>query len=354
MRKIYILVCLILGFSSRAVLADETMSVVFEEIKNHYVEPVSVQKLALEVMNGFNEIDNRLQVANEPSRFTLYYNTKVFRNFNKFESDDVKTWVDLLNKMIEEFTQVSPKFETRDFEIIDALVKSVIKSLDADSKYYTAFDLADDEAYKRKLNFASRKIEDILYVKIANFSDEVANEFEKLLSEEKTTKALILDLRGNSGGDLASMVKIADLLLDGGIMFETQSRDADMNKMYEANEGEAFEGKPIAVLVDAKTASSAELLAGCLQEQSRAILLGTTTFGKATTQKAIKLPNDSVFLMTNAYLRLPSEKNFAKIGIMPDFCMSGSEASGDICPKEDRSGFEMDIEKAVSLLKERI
>ena len=158
MRKIYILVCLILGFSSRAVLADETMSVVFEEIKNHYVEPVSVQKLALEVMNGFNEIDNRLQVANEPSRFTLYYNTKVFRNFNKFESDDVKTWVDLLNKMIEEFTQVSPKFETRDFEIIDALVKSVIKSLDADSKYYTAFDLADDEAYKRKLNFASRKI----------------------------------------------------------------------------------------------------------------------------------------------------------------------------------------------------
>ena len=180
-----------------------------------------------------------------------------------------------------------------------------------------------------------------------------------VLKKEIVAKGLILDLRGNKGGSLDAVVKIGNMLLDGGVMFESKARDASMNLLYEATKGDDFVEKPIIVLVDANTASSAEILAGVLQEQSRAKLMGTATYGKATSQKVVTLSNDSILMLTNAHLNLPSEKSFARVGLRPDYCLS-TVKKNDVwqkslnCPKEDRLDNDADIDEAIKVLEMQI
>ena len=135
--------------------------------------------------------------------------------------------------------------------------------------------------------------------------------------------------------------------------------------VYSASEKGDFEGKPIVILVDGQTASAAEMMAGSLQEQSRALLVGTETYGKGTTQRLISFPNSSVLALTNAYIYLPSGKSFTDNGVMPDYCLSGkrgaaetkaavAEKSSGACVRENREGRDEDVEAAVELLKTRI
>ena len=257
-----------------------------------------------------------------------------------------------MKRVVASLAKISDKIAFKDYEVSDVMLKAVVNSLDKDSKYHTAFDMADDKAFERKRYFASRKIDDLLYVRMAGFNDEV-------VKQENRAKGLILDLRGNGGGSLNSVVKIGNLLLDGGVMFESHGRDKSMSLIYEADKGDVFAEKPIVVLVDANTASSAEILAGTLQEQSRADLIGAVTYGKATSQKVINLPNDSVLMLTNYRLLLPSGKSFADVGLMPDYCLNEGKKFDVLekslsCQKEDRADCEEDIDAAVKVLEMRI
>ena len=304
-------------------------------------------------------MDKNIQVANDGSRITLYYNARVFKNLNKPNLDNVEEWASLADKAVKAFSQVSKTLVLKDYEVSDVMLQAVVHKLDGDSKYYTAFDLVDDDAFSKKRYFASRLIGDILYVRMAGFSDDVVDKFAEELKQKNNVKGMILDLRGNTGGSLEAMVKVANMLLDGGVVFESRGRNKTMDLLYEATKGDDFAEKPVVILVDGNTASSAEVLAGTLQEQSRAELVGATTYGKATSQKVIKLPNGSILTLTNAHLSLPSGSSFAEKGLKPDYCLNGGknviwDKKSKQCFKEDRSGFEVDIDKALEVLKARI
>ena len=271
----------------------------------------------------------------------------------------VDEWVSLIDRIISAYSQISDKVMLKDYEITDVMIKSIVNSLDEDSKYHTAFDLVEETAFERKKYFSKRIIGDILYVRMLGFSDDVSTQFADALKENENAKGMIIDLRGNSGGSLNVVMKIGNMVLDGGVMFESDGRDKSMNLLYAAEEKDVFDDKPIVVMVDANTASSAEILVGVLREQSRAKLIGTTTYGKSTSQKVIKLPNDSVLMLTNARLSLPSGRSFSKIGIKPDYCLNGdsgfdADKKSENCRKEDRMMRDEDIEAAVKAIKMQI
>ena len=170
-----------------------------------------------------------------------------------------------------------------------------------------------------------------------------------------------MDLRGNQGGLLSEAVAISGLFLDeGSIVTYTVGRNEDMNKYYVAEGGDVLAEKPIIILVDGQTASSAEVMAAALHEQGRATVVGTQTYGKGSVQKMVLLENDSTMALTAAYFYTPMERRIEKIGVLPDICTFGKEENDDPehiisqkeadCPQEKRADFDIDIEVALALI----
>lgn len=137
--------------------------------------------------------------------------------------------------------------------------------------------------------------------------------------EQRSSGVLILDLRGNAGGLLSAAVEVCDIFLDDGVIVSTKGRvlggqgagDAETTgDVRRATRGAALADLPMAVLVDGLTASAAEVVAACLQDHGRAIVVGSRTFGKGTVQSILPLSDGSglLKLTTSEYLR-PSRAN---------------------------------------------
>ena len=173
---------------------------------------------------------------------------------------------------------------------------------------------------RQELNFkaVSSKFLDnnIAFIKIESFIPEntsalFRNEISKLMSSD----GLILDLRNNSGGLVKNAVEIADMFLNQGKIVSTVNNSTRTNEY--ANSIQLYKSN-IIILVNENTASASEILAGALQENNRAILIGKRTFGKGLVQEIIKLPDDSALHVTIASYLTPNGSNINKIGLTPD------------------------------------
>ena len=136
-----------------------------------------------------------------------------------------------------------------------------------------------------------RPIEDgVLYLRITNFHagtpEEVADAV-KPFGMARQAGAIVLDLRGNSGGSFTAAVKTAELFLPGGIIVTAQGPHEEVNKVYTSFSGANASHLPMVVLVDGDTASAAEVLAVALRDNGRAKLIGTATFGKGSVQNVV-------------------------------------------------------------------
>lgn len=157
---------------------------------------------------------------------------------------------------------------------------------------------------------------DIALVKIDSFVPENTSElFKEEILKLMSAKGLVIDLRGNSGGLLKNAVEIADMFLSEGKIISTVTRDN--KKTQYATPLILFENF-VVVLVNEKTASASEILAGALQENNRAIVIGKKTFGKGLVQEIIKLPDDSALHVTVALYLTPKGTYINERGIIPD------------------------------------
>jgi carboxyl-terminal processing protease len=150
-----------------------------------------------------------------------------------------------------------------------------------------------------------------------NSSNQLKNEILKL-EKNKELVGYIFDLRNNPGGLLSQAVKISDFFLDDGEIVSTKGRKSRENRKFFAKKGDRIKGKPLIVLINNGSASAAEIVAGALQDQKRAVLLGETTYGKGSVQSIIPLRNRGAIRLTISKYYLPSGKSISEIGVSPD------------------------------------
>lgn len=162
---------------------------------------------------------------------------------------------------------------------------------------------------------------DIGYIRISNFQSktdrDLSTTLEKL-EKGRHLKGLILDLRNNPGGLLSQSIKVSDLFLDSGLVVSTKGRNPSQNMEVSAHKNEIARNYPIIVLVNGGSASAAEIVAGALQDNKRALVLGTRTFGKGSVQTILPLSDGSGLRLTTARYYTPSGKSIQLSGIEPD------------------------------------
>ena len=166
------------------------------------------------------------------------------------------------------------------------------------------------------------------YVRITQFNEPTANEFEKALAklEGLGMDALIIDLRNNPGGLLESANKIAGKFVPAGqLIVSTEGRDLQNKLVYKSEYGEKRLSYPIVLLVNNGSASGSEIVAGALQDLKRAVLVGETTFGKGSVQSIIGLADGSALRLTTAKYYTPSHKVIHEHGVTPDISVPISE-----------------------------
>lgn len=161
------------------------------------------------------------------------------------------------------------------------------------------------------------------YMRISAFQADTAADFEGKLEALKAQaggklRGLVIDLRSNPGGLLTSAVQIADDLLDSGKIVSTRGRIAISDAEFAATPGDRLNGAPVVVLVDAGSASAAEVLAGALRDNNRARIVGSRTFGKGSVQTVLPLDNGDSVKLTTARYYTPSGKSIQALGITPD------------------------------------
>ena len=178
-----------------------------------------------------------------------------------------------------------------------------------------------------------RRDHGIVFLTVTSFNQGTASSVAAKLTKALdgmagSPKGLVLDLRGNPGGLLKQSIDVAHLFLTPGQIVRTHGRHPDSEQRYEAGGEDIAHGLPLVVLVDGKSASAAEIIAVALQDHGRAVVIGTTSFGKGTVQTVIRLPNDGEITLTWSRLITPSGYVLHGLGVMPDICTSG--AAGNV------------------------
>ncbi|MDC7218803.1 MAG: S41 family peptidase [Spirochaetales bacterium] len=170
-------------------------------------------------------------------------------------------------------------------------------------------------------------IDEIGYVRIIEFTPYTAERFEQAVRQflKSDCTSLIVDVRGNPGGLLDSVVDVADYFFRDGVIVSTKSRVESENEVFEAKRGVLVpEEWPVAVLIDQGSASASEILTGALKDRDRAVIIGSTTFGKGSVQQFLRL-DDNAIKMTTARYYTPSGVNIDQTGIEPDIPVEGHE-----------------------------
>ena len=166
--------------------------------------------------------------------------------------------------------------------------------------------------------------QDIGYIRVLSFiGADTPKEFIIALNRLKDSKGLILDLRGNSGGLFQNAIMISNLFMNKGVIVNVIARQGKKNVYSAQNEGCIY-NNPLVVLIDNNSASASEILSSALRDNSRAVLVGTRTYGKGLVQKIFSLPNQSGMNLTIARYLTPKGVDINKKGIEPDFTVNFS------------------------------
>jgi carboxyl-terminal processing protease len=156
------------------------------------------------------------------------------------------------------------------------------------------------------------------YLRLQGFARGAGNQLRDQIERftEKGVEGILLDMRDNGGGLFSEAIDVASVFIEDGEIVHYHSRTQD-DVTYDA-EGDAFEELPLVVLVNEGTASASEIVAGALQDNDRAILVGTTTFGKGSVQEVVPLLNATAVKLTTAAYLTPDRHNIDGGGIDPD------------------------------------
>ena len=186
------------------------------------------------------------------------------------------------------------------------------------------------------------------YFRMTQFHQESANHLrdalDSIAQEGTTIRGLFIDLRNNPGGVLQPAVELADGFLDSGRIVSVRGRNANMQMQFDARPGDWLPGVPVVLLVDRGSASASEVLAGALQDQGRALVVGERTFGKGSVQSVLPLRNGGAIKLTTARYYTPTGRSIQARGILPDV-----EVTFDDSDESDTRRREADLDHHLGL-----
>ncbi len=350
---------------SKALSLDDlrTFTDVFSQIRNNYVEPVDEKWLLNAAING---------MLSELDPHSAYLPDERFRNLDESSRgrfSGIGVNVDIVDRRIVVQAVIAPSpadsagINPRDVIIsIDGRpvkgrnLREAIDELRGEPGTQLALEVLTPGRDSRKVTLVRSSVEipslsfDLIedefgYFKISHFNRESAIHFEETLesiaSDGIVMKGVILDLRDNPGGVLQPAVDLADGFLEQGVIVSTRGRNAAMQLEFTAQPGDWLGGIPMVVLIDRGSASASEVLAGALQDNGRALIVGEKSFGKGSVQSVLPLRNGAGIKLTTARYYTPSGRSIQAEGIVPDVELKPVRYVGD---SDDRLR-EVDLER---------
>ena len=346
-----ILICLL--FSTTAIFSAENDNKVYEQlnvfgeafdrINEMYVEEVDVERLIQSAINGMlNSLDPHSGFLPPRSYEDMQIDTKGSFGGLGIEVTQEEGFVKVVSPMDD-----TPAFragvEAGDYithldgePILGLSLSEAVEKMRGpvgEKIVITIVRVSEDEPFDVtivrdtiKLVAARVRYEDnVVIMRVSTFNEQtipnLKDGVKKVLQENngmRNVNGFILDLRNNPGGLLSAAVSVSDLFLNEGEIVSTRGRtDSDMDR-FTASKGDLAEGLPLIVLINGGSASASEIVAGALQDHSRAILVGTKTFGKGSVQTVVPLVGDVAMRLTTARYFTPSGRSIQAMGVSPD------------------------------------
>ncbi len=193
-------------------------------------------------------------------------------------------------------------------------------------------------------------------LRVSSFTDKTYPNLAQSLQKEienaggiDAVEGVVIDLRNNPGGLLTQAIRVSDAFLEGGEIVSTRGRGARDAERYNATPGDLAQGKPIVVLINGGSASASEIVAGALQDHRRAIIVGTTSFGKGSVQTIVPLSSEGAIRLTTARYYTPSGRSIQSLGVAPDILVEQRQKVEDDEEKAAQSQrFEADLQGSLS------
>lgn len=350
MKRIFVISILLVSANAFA-LSDQgyqtlhTFSRVLQQVETNYVEPVNDQQLIRGAIRGLLDTLDPHSVFMPPST----YKELKMETGGRFagiglEVTMKKGWITVVSpidgspadkadmKAGDQIVKINGK-STREMDLSEAVnlmrgksgSKVVLTIMREDAKH--PLDVALTRKVIQVPSIRSELLPDhIGYVRITSFQERTG---EDLMTELKTMekggplKGLVLDMRNNPGGLLDQAVLVSDLFLEKGVIVTTQSRKNEIDRRVATGAG-TEPNYPIVVLVNGGSASASEIVAGALQDNNRAVVMGTQSFGKGSVQSVMELDDGSALKLTIARYFTPSGRSIQALGITPDLVVGDS------------------------------
>ena len=191
----------------------------------------------------------------------------------------------------------------------------------------------------------AQRVGELALLRIARFSRDTDQRLSRELGRlgaGRRPRGVVLDLRGNRGGLLRQAVSATDLLMDGGLIATTAGRNPNASHEWRAGAADAVAGLPVIVLVDGRSASSAEIMAAALGDSGRAVVVGSATLGKGLVQAKVDLPDGGELFVTWSRVLAPDGWPIQGLGVLPQVCTSqGPDALAQQLASLDRGRLRM-------------
>jgi carboxyl-terminal processing protease len=177
-----------------------------------------------------------------------------------------------------------------------------------------------------------RREGNIAYIQVTRFLQGTARQVARAVADAKreigpNLAGIILDLRDDPGGLLDQAIDVSDLFLSEGRIVSTIGRHPESQQSYDARAGDIAAGIPMVVLVNSRSASSSEIVTAALQDNRRAVVVGSNTYGKGTVQTVFTLPNDGELILTWSRFHAPSGYALEGLGVLPNLCTAKKGAN---------------------------
>lgn len=350
------------GCSSAPPSRGELLAQSYGDIQQDYLRPMPAREQALATLRELNVIDSTLTVDPVGDELILKHRAQPEQYFWAPAATDWRGWGKTAADVTAAAAAASPAVGSLSSDLLDAeLIRGTLAVLDPYSRYIPPQALsrsllvegsdgaeAPAAAPPRAVSAAViphlepsvrlRMENGIALVQINRFTASTGKLLRRKLASAAATSGVlrgaILDMRDNPGGDIGSAIEVARLFLRRGVIVAFETRDPADREVVSAHRSGDYRTLPLVVLVNGASASAAEIVAAALQENDRALIIGSPSFGKGTIQSIFALANGGELWVTSAYSRAPSGYFLQHHGVLPDICVTlplltaASDASG--------------------------